>query len=1049
MSKKFRRDEQSDRKEDKVDNIVQTDPSIQSMDKQMDINSPTSEMDGGKINIVDSPKEKTKTRKAAEVVASSSNSAVSAGGSSLMRAVVFGGGAGTEIGKDVSATTKADNVYRSGSRTGKRVDPITRKIDFNYPEQVEVAYKQSKPLSETTERQGYNGNYMNEHAIVQKVSGGAPGDPMFNRSIDLITVDMAYYTEGQYNCASNDYNEFEVASYDSTSKDYNNINDKKGNYLVRKLTVTFNDKGAVGLSFDEVDLANRNQDEAVIRLAGDAALRAINQSELDRLNMVAKAGNESDPAWSPLGDSIVTSSSVNHYLAEIDAYAGDNIFMSERKVSEALSYAINKSAKDGIRLTGPMAELCNGNIEGVYSSALNSIDEINGRDYTFSKDAYAAGSAGLWLAINDSLQKYTTKGKMLSLPMSFKNALTIAKANHNVFRMHESLFNDVRHCELYSTLDAGYDPFNPIIMTDKAALIHPVSAKDTATIVIDKDTTPDDNKFPTIFTYHYENLRNKYNIPVKNFFFEGLFEYFKDNATRIMDKLNNQDSTTKLWTLTIPVQSSATSLSLWDLFVCSAVPYMVTARQRSLVDLIKYQNNFGYPYTGIIALKEIDVNDAINYGYTDSDSGLISKIANPIDAIKIKMPEVFWSVECSAYDDEKLGGGHGFMATKTVLPHYFTQNQFESDSDGLLRLGDDSSTMSYPSTRSGVELSDMDVIYSMTEEEYRLALDRMVVYPGYERAKLAITSGDDKGPHVFKSKWITEGKNHYELEPSLTYKYGITSDGIPTVPYLASAESSEEYSRCLTILDVMKTPREIGLHFVMPAGVLTPVRDVSTGYANFRNINSGYLTVSGPGFNAYLYHTDKNMQNNILQNSDINIDRNEAYENVYTIIQAIPHNAVTDFGAILSISKGVKATAAAHTFVLDDGSLDFVPFVTGSYENNGYNAVNGLYEGTEEQAISADYSLDVISFQKYFWSRLQRLPFIVNPFDANASNLSYEEGKQKGNKYDIYDFMYFFGFCGFRASDYQELTYERNRQRIALGMNYVRDPYMDRTLLLK
>jgi len=1054
---KNERDERSDRNNSKVDNIVQTESNIKPAESDMNINVQSAPMDGGEVKKVSIPNERTKTHQAAEVVTGSSNSAVSAGGTTLMRGIVFGGGAGTEIGKDVSATTKAEDVYRSGSRTGKRVDPITRKIDFNYPEQVEIEYRQSKPLSETTEKQGYNGEYMNEHAIVQRVSGGSPADPMFNRSVDEIALDMGYFTEGQYNNSLNSYDEFKVDSYDPSTGTYSPISDKKGNYQIQDLEVTINKKGAVGFNWIENDLSNRDLDEATMRTAGDAALRMVNLNERDRLTIVAKAGNESDPSWSALGDSIRTSSAVNHYLREIDGYAGDNIFMSKRKLNEALAYAVNKSGKDGIRVTGPMAELVNGNIEGDYSSALKSISEANGRDFAFNPLAYVKGGAGLWLAINDSLTKYTTKGKMLSMPLSFKNACNIADANDGVFRMHEGLFNDVKHCELFSTIDAPYDPFRPVVMTDKASLIHPLSAAATGNITINKDTTLADNVVPTIFTYHYENMRNKYNIPVKNFFIEGLHRYFVANAQRIISALRidsstyaGYDSTTQLYTIRIPVQSSTTSLSLWDLIVCSAVPYMVTARQETMVDVIKYQNDFGYPYTGLVALKDIDVNEAINYSFIDKDTGLATKVANPVDAIKVKFPELFWSQSCKAYDDEKLGGGHGFMATHTVLPHYFSQNQFAYDSDKLLRLSDDASCMSYPTTRSGVNLTDMDAVYGMSEEDYRLALDRMVVYPGYTRASNGVASGDDKGPHVFKANWITTGTNHYEVDESYTYKYGATTDGIPVLPYLATAESADEYDRCLTILDVMKTPREMGLHFVMPAGVLTPVRDGSTGKANYRNVSSGYLAVSGPGFTAYIWHiAGKNMQSSILQANDVNITRSAAYMNNYEVIQAIPTNAINDFGAVLTCSRGLKATATAHTFTLDSGSFDFVPFVSGSYGPNSYDAANGTYAGTETQVTSTNNEFNVIGFHKYFWTRIQRLPFVFNPFDANASDLSYVENKQQGNKYDPNDYMYIFDFCGFRASDYHECTMERNRQRIALGMNYINDPYIDKTMLLK
>jgi hypothetical protein len=782
--------------------------------------------------------------------------------------------------------------------------------------------------------------------------------------------------------------------------------------------------------------------------------------------MVSKAGNESDASWSCLGDAIATASSWNHILRDLDINAGNNIFMSKRKLNTALAFQVNKAAKDGVRVRGPMAEMLNGNIEGRYSSALEPVSETNGISYAFNSEAYAAGGAGLWLAINDSLPKYNTKGKLLTLPLSFKNAIKICAANDGEFRVRDEFYKDVCHAELFSTIDGPYCPVNPIVLTDKANVTNSMSLAATGNVTINANTEPEDNELAPIGVIHYENIRNKYDIKVYNFFVQGLHDYFKANATRIYSYLPAPSSGT-IKTLTIPIQSSTTSLSLWDLFVCSAVPFMVPRRQKSLVEVIKYQDNFGYPYTGSTPIKELDCDYALNYTFNGTDSGLGSKICNPVDAIKVKFPEVFWTVGATKYVDHYAD--FGFVKTKTVLPHYFVQNNFKeraSDPNGydrVLRLSDNPSNIAYPSTRAGVTLSDMDTIYGMSEEDYRLALDRMITYPAYDRIK-SFSELTTTGSDVIAVNYITEGTNHGEIEKSETYKYGMTGDGIPTIPYIASVQltgsnqstDALRKQRCLTIKDVMQTPRELGLHFVVPAGVLTPVDSVVTvdgvvtHTANFRSTDSGYLAVSGPGFTAYIYKIQgKSCENAVLNDADYVIEQGEAYKNDYCVYQATPNNIQEDFGFVLSISKDMKRTATSHTFTLDGGRFDFIPFTDNSFGEMDYCADLGVFDSAETQ--SNDVTLNVIGFQKYFWTRLQRLPFVINPFDANASDLLYAtlSGAYPGNKYDIYDFMYFFGFCGFRASDFQELTYERNKMRISLGMNYINDPYIDKTLLLK
>lgn len=1006
------------------------------------------------VNI-DRP-EKTKNLEASKLVTASAGATGS--GAGLLRGVVFGGGAGTNIGGDVSATTKSDKPYRSGARMGRRFDPITRKIDFNYPELFEVEITRSKPLSETDKKQGYVGNYHNEHVITQRSNGGAPADENFNRSIDMIAFDMNFFADGQYNTTKDSFGEYAAATYDKQTDDYSSVlTIKRGNYLPKQLVVTFNTKGAVGLEFEEDDLANRNIDEATYRLAGDAALRSFNQNELDRLTMVNNAGNESDPKWTMLADAIPTATAVNNILRDVDTLAGDNVFVSKRMLKKAHAWQINKAAKDGLRVRGPMAEMSNGNIEGAYSTAIAPCSESNGISYTFRKEAWAQGGAGLYVALNDSLPKYNTKGKLLTLPLSYRNAIGIADQNDGFLRVHDELYKDICHSDLFSTIDSAYDPMQPVVLTDKINVTNPISLADTGNIEIDANTEEYENELDPIFTYHYENFRNKYNVPVYNYFVKGLHKFFKAYANKFISLLDN--AVDGITTLTIPIQSSSTCFSLWDLFVCAATPYMVEARQKSLVDVLKYENDFGYPYTGSTAIKDLDVSAAYNYSFSSIDEPLTTKICDPVDAMKVKLPEVFWTVGCYAHRDiAKDDKYHDFMVGNVVLPHYFNQNQFVKRTDGKIVLGDNASCMSYPSTRSGVRLTDLDTIYGMDEEDYRLSLDRMVVYPGYDRVKASVTasSGVTKVEGQVLASTVASGK----IDACQSYKYGFTSDGIPVLPYLATynlidddkADNLKEdgFAKCLTILDVIKTPRELGLHMVMPAGVLTPVRDGSTGLANYRNLKSGYLITSGPGFTAYLWRTDNSsLHTTILQTAQVQMDTAAAFANTWYCIQAMPNNLINDFGAVVSISKGLKATAADHTFTLDGGSFDFVPFVNGAYDAESYDPDTGLYSFGEEQVTDSEKDFSVISFQKYFWTRIQRFPFIINPFDSNASDLSYEASKQKGNKFDIFDLLYYYGFCGFRASDYAELTYERNKNRISLGMNYVNDPYVSKSLLLK
>lgn len=977
----------------------------------------------GSITEVDEPKSAVNTKRAAEVVTAGSDSSGIGG---LRRgAIVFSGSAGKVQG-DESATTKENAPYKSGDRAGRRADPITRKVDLLDAEVFENKLYQSKPLSETQEKQGYNGNYHNQHAITQRNSGGAPSDPLFERSVDQVEMDMIYYPFGQYNIAKGSKN-LSIHSWDPSANNgagayANPTSFTVGNFLTRKLTVKIGSNGAIkNFAFDKTDLSLDAIDEATYRLAGDAYIRNRNQRELDRNVMISKAGNESDPSWSCLGDAIIDSTDQNQILAFVDGMAGAFCTVSPRKLGSALSFQVNKAAKDGSRITGPMAEMVNGCIPLPGYGADGSVSEANGRSYAFSDAAYVKGGAGLWLAVNDSLPKYTTKGKLLSLPLSFKSAYATAISNMAPFVTPDLLMSELTHNELFSTIDGPYDPLKPIAITDKIGLVTPLAIDvgcnfDTSTGVFTN----------TLYTMHFENYRNKYNINIKNFFVGGIYRWFAERASRLYDACKGQKDSSNDVTIEIPVVSSTTSLSLWDLIVCSSIPYMVEERLTSFTEVLKYEKNFGYPYTGLTHLKDLDIHACDNYSFSDIESPLTTAIAKPVSAMKLVMPEVFWPI--GKVNAEGLETGHNGVAAYTVLPHYFVQNEFIYDKDNdtttarKLVLSDDCATIAYPTVRSGNMYSYFDTIYGMSEEDYRLSLDRMVVYPGYQNSY----------PNGSKLARATSAGSAVPLL-ARTYKYGMTADGTPIIPYFAYAASSAHKAETLTVGDILGTPRELGLFQVAPAGVLSPIQ--GSGSLNTVATDSSYLGLSGPGFRVKIYHgVGNNMSNTVLDNGSVNINANASLRNDWKLIEATPYSADTDIG--------MKFRSVATSSTMS-------PFTSGSYSATGtgtYDASTGTYGGTETK----DTFLSTYSNFKYLWNRLQRLPFAICPFDCNAADLTSASSTLAAiNAHDIYDFLYMFGLAGFRASDFKELIYQRTKEKIAKGMNYVNDPFVDKTFLLK
>lgn len=1031
-----------DSKAEELEGKVQTTGQDDKTQVNVKANDP---LDPAVIKDVNQPKPAINTNKAAEVVSAGSTS-VGVGGGALLRAtVVFGGSAGA-IKDDMSATTREDRPYGSGSRMGRRLDPITRKIDTIMAEQFKTEIKQSKPLAETDEKQGYNGNYFNEHAITQKVNGGAPADPLFERSIDQISIDTVYFPQGQlirgHKKAELSINTWELSDYRRNKRnELDPVKIKLGNYLPRKLFLKLEDGELTEMALQADDIAPGSTDEAITRLASDSYLRMLNQSELDRNAMISIAGNESDPGWSCLGDSIIDATDQNRFLRLFESMVGDFVFTTGRNLEYARSYQVNKTAKDGARLTGPMAEMLNGLVEIAnygWGGAVPENATPNGRALAFSPAAFRKGGSGLYITINDSTPKYTTKGKLMALPLSFQTAAATLKSNMDPLVMDQDLPHIMAKNELFSTIDGPYDPLKPIVVTNGkglAPLMHPFVGG-----VADDNFTDADNKKHkvlkftnssnfVIYTQHYENLRNKYNIDIKNYFAQGLWEYFRDRQSRLWNALGHRDTDTGTDLIEIPVVSTITSLSLWDLFLGQATPYIIEARLRTLTELLKYEKNHGYPYTGLIHLKDVNLTEAENFTFSDSDSPLTTAIAKPVAALKVILPEVFWPV--SKFDISIGGEDNKGVGANVVLPHYFVQNQFKlesNDRDAKLLMSDDATTMAYPSFRTGTNLTFADTIYGMTEEDYRLALDRMVTYPAYEGdsndSKRAISSGF--------------GTNH--KTGVFTYKYGLSTDGIPVIGYNVYVNDTDNKDHCLTVRDVMSTPRELGYYMVAPAGVLTPTRD-SSGHPNYVDLDSSYFLVSGPSFSLRFYHVEgRTPTNGILEDGSTNITENAAFRNVYAELYAVGYDALQNNGFVINAF---------------DYERKVMPFVNGSYTHDAgaYDPSTGTYAGSETPVTQASPTTGFTSIQRYLWTRLQRLPFVVNPFDVNTADLT--SAGHNGvwdtliNTTDPYDFMYIFGLCGFRASDFSQLVYERNRARIVNGMNYVSDPFVDKSMLLK
>lgn len=952
-------------------------------------------VEASKISDITTPKSVYNTKKVAELVGD--GGATQSGMSAAMLAanVVTFGGSADNVSGDASAITNSRFTNKSGNRPGRTIDTQLRHIDDVPAESYKVNITTIPNLRDGVSNVGYNGNYDNAHAISQKGSGGSPASNKFFRTLDLVTYDTIYFAEGQYNLTSDNTNGH-IPFYEggtTTTKDL-----QLGNYLLRSLNVTFdeNTKKVSTISFGVSDITRRDLSEDEYRAAADTALRMANVCENDRLTMVHEAGDETKDNWSPLGVTITDATSANRMLKYLDTFAGDYEYISGTKLQHALSYQINKSAKDGMRKVGPMFEMCDADVDYGSVRAMSHTDETVGLFDSTHKSYLALGSSALYVAINDSVDKYNTKSKLLSLPLSFKAALSTWKQNASKLKVHSTLIQEFNRQEVFGKIDEDGSGITPYFLSDGAGLVMPFNINDTFTFV--------DGEVQPFMQLSYHDLRNSYTYNVYNFFVQGLVSYLNRHGAKICAK-------TGVNTLNIPVTSTTCGISLWDLFVCDAAKDIVIARQYSMELVLKYQEKNGhYPYSGVEDLDSHMSGALSNIGYVDANTKLTPKSIPLTTGARLLLPETF--------TPKSVIGKSGFAVSQIIMPFYFNECQFtpeQIDKKGyrwVLNPGDND-YMTFFDVRGGVTFNNMDRILALDPEQLKFCYDRMVTLPA-------------------PTKQYTDDSN----VTTKVYKYSAGDDGMIVATYLAASldasPSDADLAKTLTIKDIMSTPRELGLSFVAPAGIITPAYDDT--HQNYRDTNSAYMYVSGPSFRLTFWHSCESISNELFQD-ELNPNQGVNFTAQYATIDATAARLNDDIGIVLSAND---ATGIARV----TSSINPFMAVTGA---TTYDMSTGTYHQGEAQD-KGDYEMGLLSNLKYMYTRIQLLPFIIDPWDSNAFDYSKVTGSTKFttiNAFDDFDFLHMYNVCGFRAGEYSGRSYDRNKARVEMGLSYVSDPYID------
>jgi hypothetical protein len=894
-----------------------------------------------------------KQEKIAEVLGSGrAGDSTSSVGGPMGRSASYSGN-DASISGSLAATPTVQGKSRGGSRYGKKIDQTVRRINDLGSEQVIVDVTKASPLSDG-KRQGSNRSSRNYQTIRTKTKGVVPASELFQRSLDEILHDELVYGQGQMvKSLTASYEDVPTKTF---KKDAQGVYVEqplgvqgKGDYVPRAMNFTLDSDGIVTDLYWEVDeITALESSEQILNASASHAKTAANKAELHRRFIDDVAGDESKEGWSPLARAIDEPTRTVSYLKDLEQDTGNHAYMSARFAQLALSYQINRAAKDGNHNHEPILDAFYSLIDG--ERDFGTYDDTI-QDMLNDKDMMKKGSPALLISAFDSIPKYKTKGDILNFPNSLKQHLFRGLGFMSNLKANQNLVKYIEKNQTFSTPDGDYDGIKPVYIDDTYLITSPFDWNEQLSFEDKEAYDPDLEQGMEVdpFIYGYNDLRARYYTVAHHPLLKGIYEWLSRVGPSLVKAAGHGD-------FRVPISYSTTKLSLWTFIVLASLADVEKTRLTTMREVIYFEEKNGKElFSDLLSLKGYPTTSASQFTFTDIGEPL--KVGSMHDDAKLKwfMPELFWNFdeETRVFDDI---GNTDYR--HVVVPWYFSEENFVANGTDSVVFDLYTHVMSWPKVRSGQVLDQLYAVTQRDEREVRLALDRMI-YP----LQMVFPYKD------FRS-----------------YKYEIASDGIPAVVYNASL---------ITYHRLLSTPREIGIRAALPAGYAVPLPDGST-----KDIDDEYLFDTS--FRAKIYVGNLNdiaNKGNVIENSSVNIDRGSLYNQEFFYRRAY-HQLSDEFDAGYSMSVkelfAPKADAEDMTFV--DGKSVFTPFTT---KGEGYNQVG-----------VTDEEHKVISLHTAFWTRLQLIPFVISPWDAVSYPRASGEDGQKHDIFDFAYMFGLVGFEG-------------------------------------
>lgn len=891
-----------------------------------------------------------------------------------LKAMSFSGDSGSILG-DVSGTPVLAKDIQGTTRIDKKNSDANKQLNYIGSEQYVTAYDNIPALAEDPESQvGYNGNPKLAAARSTKTSGMTPADLLYERSLDEIRQDKFVFVSGQV-IKQDGVNYVDYPTQTCVEDDdgtWTRPTDGESNFSLKRGNYS---PRALNVSF-----TNDGSGAYVSKFSFDVDDYSIDDADADVVNRAA--ANE-----------LTFTNAMELVRQRIDAEAGSPTMNGFCPLGRSV-----QQPTQTVALLHDMEAVMGATVGTAYRFANKSRGYFLNRAAKDGQDvtgpAYDALYGHLTSAVNLEQLTASLAGEenapfKITAGCKAGSAFTLINVYDSItkYKTKADLVNQPRGLKLHiQTASANMKPFKYPNNFGKAMNYADVFSTidrgyDPSAAVCITDNVrlvyPYDFSQMLGFTRESKTAARKYT--------STLFAYdYKANAgfNSYVIKCGEPLLNGIAYLLETMAGSFYNALGGGKSGTVSiTIPTVHSTCHFSLWDLLICAATPYILYERTNTLKDIlDFESNHAYPFTDLEAVVDGAILNPTNyrLSDLTTPLVVQQMQPTSAITWTWPELFYQTGDNVIMPWYFSESSFSKVGTGDKMTLQDNGDRQFltPVLRSGQRLDLVDDAQGMKPMDLFLSMDAMVTTP---MGMLSFTGG--------------------------VYKYSLASEGIP---YIKASEFDSAY----TYAQMHSIPRISG--YVMNAypgeccayynktpeqNVFYALRDGTTTFYP-RNSTSTRARA------YYAYNVEK--QSALLAKAATTLGRAQAFQQRWTEYRLDyfgTNNKGSDFDLGLSLADYLSGETTKMACTTNFTS--FTPF-TGSG-----NAVFGLH--------------------KYLWTRLAKLPYVLNPFDAGQSSMYI----------DPFDLAYTFNLAGFMSADYNEKEYNRRNLVQTLGYGFTNDPYIE------